>query len=146
MHKLLLMRDDLRMQLGIPGAFFRSKRARNPFMDLPPPVRAIFEPHTEPELTHHADWGGHATPLVRAVATGNVDAVHLLLMFGETPNHRDGRGRRPITEAVLQGDVRSLEALLGRVPLRAPEHPPHLAARMGLFRRRLRGAGTLLAW
>lgn len=96
---------------------------------------------------HEDDAWGSSTALVRAARTGNTSAIHLLLLFGEDVN---GRVRTDKDRAVIavadQGNVAAAEAVLGRVPLRLPQHPPRLIEQLQLARASDESWGTHFAW
>jgi hypothetical protein len=76
------------------------------------------------------------SPLVIAASRGNADAVQLLLLFGEA--RRRGIHEAALLAACEQGNLLSVAALLGRVPLRPRLGSPLLC---GAGQRRQRGAG-----
>ena len=57
-------------------------------------------------------------PTSVAVQGSGVDAVHLLLLFGEGVHGRKRANERALYAAAEQGSVLCVAALLGRVPLR----------------------------
>jgi ankyrin repeat protein/phage baseplate assembly protein gpV len=71
---------------------------------------------------------------VVAAQRGNVDALNLLLLFGEGFHARRKGNERALYYACEQGNVLAAATLLGRVPLRPPKHPHHVARRLGLVR------------
>lgn len=155
LHKLLLLRDTVREDFGLPGGLHEVARPEA-FAQTDEDVRALF---TYKGGAAGAE-AGHQHPLVVAASRGNVDAVHLLLLFGEgvhsssrvqasmttAPNAagpqaagqatagsatKRGPYERALYVAVEQGNAAVVAALLGRVPLRPPRHPAHAAAKLG---------------
>ncbi|KAA0157879.1 hypothetical protein FNF31_05692 [Cafeteria roenbergensis] len=142
LHHLLLLRDRVRLQLGVPGGLYGPMHT-DVWQDLTDDERSLF--HYKSQASYHPEWG-YTTPLCQAAATGNAAAVHLLLLFGDSPNARTKAGHRPLAIAAEQGNVAVVEALLGRAPLRPPAHPRHIARRLGLVRAVAPGIGTHTAW
>ena len=84
---------------------------------------------------------------MRAARTGNTSAIHLLLLFGEDVNGRVRTDKdRALIAVADQGNVAAAEAVLGRVPLRLPQHPPHLIEQLHLARVSDESWGTHFAW
>jgi len=101
LHHLLLLRDRVRLQLGVPGGLF-SPLHTDVWDDLADAERALFT--YQGHASYHPEWG-YTTPLCQAAATGNAGAVRLLLLFGESPNQRSKAGHRPLAIAAEQGEL-----------------------------------------
>jgi len=131
LHKLLLLRDVIREDLGLPGGLHETARPEA-YDELDDSLKALF--------TYQSGKGDKAIeyvaqpPLIVAAQRGNVDAIHLLLLFGEGVHARRKGNDRALYVACEQGNVQCVAALLGRVPLRPPKHPAHSAHRLGLIR------------
>ena len=69
--------------------------------DLTDDEKALFSYKDNPNA-QHPDWGD-TTPLCQACARGNDEAVHLLLLFGESVNSRNRASQRPLLLAAEQG-------------------------------------------
>ena len=111
--------------------------------DLADPLNALFSYR---KGYHSDDQWGTSTPLMRAAETGNWEAVSLLLLFGEDVNGRARNKDRALHAAARQGNVATAEALLGRRPLTPPQHAPHMAKQLGLYRRVDAQHGTHRWW
>ncbi len=142
LHKLLLLRDVIREDCGLPGGLHEASRP-DAYAETDEEVRALFTYRSGPGYAPAGSPPGEpppgvdlipSTPLLVAAGRGNVDAVHLLLLFGEGVHGRKRANERALYAAAEQGSVLCVAALLGRVPLRPPRHPPHIAARLGLLR------------
>jgi hypothetical protein len=153
LHKLLLLRDVVREDFGLPGGLHETARP-DAYDEADDSVRALFTYRTgggsgggggSPSAAGAAGAFGapapergtdlvQCPPLVVAATRGNVDAIHLLLLFGEGVHGRRRGNERALYAACEQGNVQAVAALLGRVPLRPPKHPPHSARRLGLVR------------
>ena len=131
LHKLLLLRDVIREDLGLPGGLHETARP-DAYDELDDSLKALF--------TYQSGKGEKVIeyviqpPLIVAAQRGNVDAIHLLLLFGEGVHARRKGNDRALYVACEQGNVQCVAALLGRVPLRPPKHPAHSAFRLGLIR------------
>lgn len=125
LHRLLLLREEARLQLGLPG-MLRIRLILLPQHQILPihqlydassgglyggnltSVASQLSPNFQPLFSYKggqgydAEWG-HTTPLCRAAETGNSDAVQLLLLFGEEPNIRNKERERPLLLACRQG-------------------------------------------
>ena len=131
LHKLLLLRDVVREDFGLPGGLHETARP-DAYDEADDSVRALF--------SYRSGSGAGAAdlvaqpPLLVAAQRGNAEALHLLLLFGEGVHARRKGNERALYAACEQGNVACVAALLGRVPLRPPKHPPHSARRLGLVR------------
>ena len=175
LHSLLLLRDKLREDLGLPGGFHDPARP-DAYDQLSDDLRALWCYRSGSDTSNATAGGGGGRgglaatlggiaggagpfalgsgaassvfstatdhlgpcgqpPLVVAASRGNVDAVHLLLLFGEGMHGRRKGNEKALYAACEQGNVAVVAALLGRVPLRPPLHLPHIARRLGLIRR-----------
>lgn len=144
LHKMLLLRDVIREDFGLPGGLHETSRP-DAFADSDEDVRALFTYRTGKAIIE-APPGAPPNPippgvdlvsippLVMAAQRGNVDAIHLLLLFGEGVHARRKTNDNALCLAVQQGNILAVAALLGRVPLRPPKHPGHIAKRLGLIR------------
>eukprot|EP01138_Halocafeteria_seosinensis_P005986 gb/GECG01006119.1/.p1 GENE.gb/GECG01006119.1/~~gb/GECG01006119.1/.p1 ORF type:complete len:1025 (+),score=125.57 gb/GECG01006119.1/:1-3075(+) len=142
MHHLLLLREQARLQLGLSGGLFGANLTSSA-SQLSPNFQPLFS--YKGGQGYDIEWG-HTTPLCRAADTGNADAVHLLLLFGEEPNIRNKERERPLLLACRQGNIRTVEALLGRVLLRPPLYPVHVAQNLDLVREVEPNAGNHKEW
>ncbi|RYE98469.1 MAG: ankyrin repeat domain-containing protein [Methanobacteriota archaeon] len=146
LHKLLLLRDAIREQLGLPGGLHEPARP-DAFEELDESVKALWvykigSPPAPGSMAATLATGGASAgvdfvqvpPLIVAAARGNVDAVHLLLLFGEGVYERRKTNDRALYVACEQGNIGVVAVLLGRVPLRPPKYPQHIAERLGLIR------------
>jgi len=133
LHKLLLLRDAIREDLGLPGGLHEPARP-DAFDELDDNVRALWSYRLGPPSEKSGVDLVAQSPLLVAASRGNVDAVHLLLLFGEALHGRRKQNERALYAAAEQGNMACVAALLGRVPLRPPVHPPHIARRLGLVR------------
>lgn len=142
LHKLLLLRDTIREDCGLPGGLHEPARP-DAYAETDDEVRALFTYRTGGGPVPGAAPGAPEAPgvdliptppLIVAAQRGNVDAIHLLLLFGEGAGPRHPRNDRALYTAVEQGNALCVAALLGRTPLRPPLHPPHIAKRLGLVR------------
>ena len=142
LHKLLLLRDTIREDCGLPGGLHEASRP-DAYAETDEDVRALFSYRTGPGYPLPGSPPGEqppgndlipTPPLLIAAARGNVDAVHLLLLFGEGVHARRKANERALYVAAEQGNVLCVAALLGRVPLRPPRHPHHIARKLGLLR------------
>lgn len=133
LHKLLLLRDVIREDYGLPGGLHDSSRP-DAYNDTEENIRGLFTYRTgSPNSTNGTDLVP-VPPLVMAAQRGNVEAIHLLLLFGEGIHNRRKGNERALGIAVEQGNILAVAALLGRLPLRPPKHPDHIAKRLGLIR------------
>ncbi len=132
LHKLLLLRDTLREDFGLPGGLHETARP-DAYEEADEDVRALFTYRTGASPSSGTDLVP-VPPLVVAAQRGNADAVHLLMLFGEGVHARRRSNERALQAAAEQGNALVVAALLGRVPLRPPRHPPHVAKRLGLLR------------
>lgn len=145
LHKLLLLRDVMREELGLPGGLHEPARPEA-FDDLDDSTRALWTYRLGNPPPPAAAGAAAAVasgpvveyvtspPLVVAASRGNVGAIHLLLLFGEGVHGRRKGNERALYAACEQGNVHCVAALLGRVPLRPPQHPSHVARKLGLLR------------
>ena len=118
MHHLLLHRDRVREQLGLPGGVPRFVDAMQAAGSDAPPV----EPHEEYTRWYNYARGpnynpvwGNTTPLAYAVQQGNVQATQLLLLFGENVNDTIKGAALPLYTAYEHGECGRLTALLLQV-------------------------------
>jgi ankyrin repeat protein len=123
----------IREDCGLPGGLHDQARP-DAYDDSDEDIRALFTYRTGAPSSASGTDLVSVPPLVMAAQRGNVDAVHLLLLFGEGVHGRRKANERALVAAVEQGNPAVVAALLGRVPLRPPRHPPHVAKRLGLFR------------
>jgi hypothetical protein len=142
LHKLLLLRDTIREDCGLPGGLHEPARPDS-YSETDDEVRALFTYRTgggpvlgAPPGTPEAPGVDliPTPPLIVAAQRGNVDAIHLLLLFGEGAAPRHPRNDRALYSAAEQGNALAVAALLGRVSLRPPVHPHHIAKKLGLIR------------
>jgi ankyrin repeat protein len=140
LHKLLLLRDCIREDLGLPGGLHEPARPEA-YDELEESLRALWTYKYNAPVSHGVGLQPTATvevvtlpPLVVAASRGNIDALSLLLLFGEGVHPRRKGNDKALYAAVEQGNVSCVAALLGRLELHPPKHPPHLAKRLGLVR------------
>lgn len=155
LHKLLLLRDVIREELGLPGGLHEPARP-DAFDDLDDHLKALWTyrhgpaaPTGPAALSYPATAGVDfisLPPLVVAATRGNADAINLLLLFGEGVHARRKGNDRALYAACEQGNIACVAALLGRAPLRPPSHPSHIARRLGLIRPRWKVMGPGLVY
>lgn len=142
LHKLLLYRDSIREDFGLPGGLHENARP-DAYNEVHEDIQALFHYKTNisgsPTSASLSGTGFSSEssvipPLIVAAGRGNVDALNLLLLFGEGNHARRSGIERALYVAAEQGNVACVSLLLGRVPLRPPKHPQHIAKRLGLIR------------
>ncbi len=124
LHHLLLARDRLREEFKLPGGIAvveEEMRARASGGPLPDPSEEYVRLYTYTRGVNYNPVWGFTTPLVLAVQQGNVDAVNLLLLFGEPVNDTVKGCPPPLYTAVEHGTLVAGSA--HPLPARSPCEP-----------------------